>query len=855
MEAESDPYVPVYDIPVDHYVAAGQSTFSTATGQPSANTYEPDKQVVQVDPSTGFQHCIIPGVYDIPVDHYVTAGQSTSPPAAGQPGANTYEPDIQTAPRDASSNAPSDIIPGIYDIPVDHYVAAGTSTSAATSPSSPPTHEPGFLTVQLGSPDESQCFNIPQPSPRGTEVRWLAQGESVNVAGLTLPGGLLYFTDRATLFGHAEPSLLDATLRVARSPVSLTDRQMSYWTSYRSITPEARRAYLQWLAGGRRQPADTGYVFLFFYGLERRALIDALSDSQAKAEIPLIKSEVERLLSLYGHDPSFHGYATRFLAHIEAGAVQPQSYLSEPAATATNGYELPISLRVALGQMAIDDYPLNPSWALAWTLAEPNISKRTPVTRCPEQFAALFQREFAKRYPSGIKLLRNKSRLKIAYRPASSGLNIPTTAVGDLPDVAATSGTRNKLQAIVEHCTTVLDGYSRYVGRHPDAHDSLEAILQLPTELWPADAKAELDQLKQLVGDETLCMSFAELAGRFRSAGVLSRDNVMALARALESKHIGLEPDVLAGSRTPKAEETIVLFAADPDEGTLRTTDAYSAAAVTLELASAVAAADGDTSLEEVRLLSGHIDSWDHLCVAHRKRLKAHLQIQLKQPPALTSLKKRLEPLTIEAKRKIASFLAHLVHADGDVTPQEVKLLERVYKSLALDPQSVYSDLHGAAIRPSQAVRGIAAAATETAQTSEPTRQGFTLDMDKIARLQQETAEVSALLASVFTEQAPTDPPSASEPETPQAQELNGVQHCATVHGLDADHSALLRLLVSRPEWSRSDLENAASDMDLMLDGALERINDTAFDLFDMPVTEGDDPIEINPDILDELAL
>ncbi len=40
-----------------------------------------------------------------------------------------------------------------------------------------------------------------------------------------------------------------------------------------------------------------------------------------------------------------------------------------------------------------------------------------------------------------------------------------------------------------------------------------------------------------------------------------------------------------------------------------------------------------------------------------------------------------------------------------------------------------------------------------------------------------------------------------------------------------------------------------------MLDGALEQINDMAFELFDMPVSEGDDPIEINPDILSELAL
>ncbi|MNR26172.1 hypothetical protein D3C85_1433660 [compost metagenome] len=50
-------------------------------------------------------------------------------------------------------------------------------------------------------------------------------------------------------------------------------------------------------------------------------------------------------------------------------------------------------------------------------------------------------------------------------------------------------------------------------------------------------------------------------------------------------------------------------------------------------------------------------------------------------------------------------------------------------------------------------------------------------------------------------------------------------------------------------------MEAVASDMELMLDGALEQINDMAFENFDMPVTEGEDPFEINPDIMERLPL
>ncbi|WP_256558452.1 TerB N-terminal domain-containing protein [Pseudomonas sp. S3E12] len=64
----------------------------------------------------------------------------------------------------------------------------------------------------------------------------------MDVAGLAIPGGLIYLREHATGFGNTEPSLIDAIFDAARSPMGLTDRQMSYWPSYKAIIPRARRA-------------------------------------------------------------------------------------------------------------------------------------------------------------------------------------------------------------------------------------------------------------------------------------------------------------------------------------------------------------------------------------------------------------------------------------------------------------------------------------------------------------------------------------------------------------------------------------------------------------------------------------
>ncbi|EPV8674822.1 TerB N-terminal domain-containing protein, partial [Pseudomonas aeruginosa] len=605
--------------------------------------------------------------------------------------------------------------------------------------------------------------------------------------------------------------------------------------------------YLQWLSSGRKAPhANIGYVFLFFYGLERRVFVDAKTDRAAAAETPSIIAEVERLLSIYGENHSFNNYASRFVDFLRQGAVLTRLYLETPPTPLPYGYEMPIELRIGLGQLAVDKHPLPANWALAWVLSDHSIGKRTPVTRCEDAFARLFHMRYEERYGAGIVLPQNKTRLKFQYNTASAGLpSQELDGLSEIPDVTATSAARKKLQQLVDECTVQLEPYSRYLGRNPGAPDALEGLLQLPVSLWPAGARAELDELKQRIGDGMVVMSFGELAGRLQSAGALSRDKVLTLARALESLHIGIEPDVLAGSRTPKPEDRVALFATQAEDGDLRASPAYSVASVTLDLACAVAAADGDTSPKEIMLLSQHVDSWSHLSGAHRKRLKAHLRLQLNQPPTFQSLKKKLEPLADSARRAVAAFLAHLAQVDGEVSPAEVKLLERVYKTLQLDSQSLYSDLHVVASgNPAGSLQATPAA---PGATQSKTIGGFALDHDRIAQLQRETEQVSALLAQVFVGEQPVEPEEVSIEEA--GEDTSGV--C----GLDADLSAFLRVLVSRNEWTRDELEAVASDMELMLDGALEQINDMAFEHFDMPVTEGEDPFEINPDVMENLPL
>ncbi|MBB3060076.1 TerB N-terminal domain-containing protein [Microbulbifer rhizosphaerae] len=685
-------------------------------------------------------------------------------------------------------------------------------------------------------------FGIPK-APKGFgAAKWIPAGESIAVAGTAVPGGMLYVgTSLTTPSGETDPCLIDPSRSVSAHG-DYTEREMGYWPNYSEISSRARRAYLSWLEGGRRDPeADLGYIFLFFYGLERRVLVDAQSDPAAKSDLPLIATELRRLLGIYSErSGSLRHYAGELLNWIELIDHGNDLY-EKPIPELPNTSELSIYLRLALGQAAIAGIPIPPELALTWVKHDPAISLRTPAARCAEQFDILFHQRYIDVFGAGLKLPRNRTKLKFVYRPASAGFfsrEIKRT-FGEVPDVTAVTGPTKKLQKIVDEATETLASYSRLVGKTPEAADTLEGCLLLPMILWPEAVRAPIETLKTRMGGGMLLFTYETLLTELCAQSTLTRAKTQELARILASINIGFEPDVLSGARTPKPESKIVLFDLPPEETQSQVTTEYQAALLTLQLASAVAAADGEFSAKEINHLRTQVESWSHLTHSHHRRLIAHLRLLIAEPMAIGALKKKLDPLRQSEKESIASFMAVVAQSDGVVSPEEVKLLEKLYKALGIQSKKVFSDLH-------------AVSAGETPATDESEQNGFTLDPTRIAALQQDTQKVSALLSSIFTETDDTSPVEDGEEESGSTENMESVAE--GILGLDEAHSAFARLLISRPQWSREDLEDAAADLELMLDGALEQLNEVAYDTHDIPFTEGDDPIEVGAEIVEMIA-
>ncbi|RKH06411.1 hypothetical protein D7X74_33760, partial [Corallococcus sp. CA047B] len=120
---------------------------------------------------------------------------------------------------------------------------------------------------------------------------------------------------------------------------------------------------------------------------------------------------------------------------------------------------------------------------------------------------------------------------------------------------------------------------------------------------------------------------------------------------------------------------------------------------------------------------------------------------------------------------------------------------------------------------------------------------GVVLDMRSVQAKLTETAAVSSLLGSIFAEEEPASP-------TPAPL----VEGAGQIAGLDSAHSAMLRALVTRAEWLRSEVEQLASGLGLLTDGALDVINDAAFEVCGEPVLEGDETLQLNDKAAQEMV-
>ena len=706
---------------------------------------------------------------------------------------------------------------------------------------------------------------------------WTPQGQTITVHGVRISRGLLYkgrglAPERG--YVEIEPALVNPSLPVDLKDPDYAGNSMDYYPSYDELTPQARGAYLRFLAEPDWvEGYSPGHVFLYFYGLERRVLGDALGGNQvATAEVRTIIDTVRQMLDAYGEHNSVRHYLARF---IDVASVLFEVPVPEGAYEARRtSNEIPTTLKLALGRHVAAGEPIPVEIALAVAYTDPEIRRKVAMERCREEFDRLFPIIYREQCGDGIKVKPNKRQIPIQYHPASAGgPRIQRTL--DLPDITQLKGPRTKIQKVVDRCCEALGPLSRHRLNNPDDTTSPQALALVPHAILDQASPGEnspMGMIRQrldtaLEKSRLVRVPLREFVQHFEAdttnKGKISAKGRRMIENLLAGWSIGLAPGIeFTGGSLQPSDKVVVFRLQNPEvrEPSL----AFQQALVHMRvLGLAYAHTAHDLSPAQSRLVHDYVQGLNGLTADEALRLEAVLRWLMQQRTRhLAGVRKALPEMSQSEIDHLLQTLLRFVSIDGVVGAGCIRDLKSLMPLFGQDSDTLYERLHRLIAEPqevrpaSQGQKGgrippppkeDAAGATADGNAQNPAAQSLNLDHSAIAAREAESAAIGETLHEIFADETAATAESSPVPNPGEA--------ASQLAGLDAAHSGFLAALAQFGE--RVPLQQArtlADEHHLLFAGAVDQINEATLDTVGAELLElDDDDLLVDLEILKEV--
>lgn len=736
--------------------------------------------------------------------------------------------------------------------PPNHTMPApGSSVRGHQIPTPHPNHKP------------AQPVQKPTP-PRPPE--FVISDTALNVMNWVIPRPMFYITPNGggRYYGA---SVIDLARPIA-SNVSGYVPELNYWPQYHDLSPQQRCKYFEWLAGDRSDPnSELGYVFIFFYGLERRLL-----EGHNRAEI---RDEIKRLASIYTESRSFQRYASQLLIFDALRNIQTykEEELDEVFPLYTrHGKIIEDALYAQLAWYTRADKPISWNLALAIARHDPRSPNSVIFERAKTELETLYARRFEERFPNGFRPKPAARNHKIYYQPASPSLIYEPIGLAPilLENPLGRSAQFKTIIQILIDCLDALKGYSRAVARSIEDELTAELWEKLPPDLKAETPHPDTEQWLNVISEHLDQDGWAHIpAGMLAMLrGIdkrprLTRVQASGIAETLEAFQLSIEPDPRLTLKPWSWDEIVIVYRDEELNTHLQPESQYAAASLILNLAMMIAAADGDIVEDEIEITLKFIHERFRLSQPEQKRLEALTRALSHAEINLQGMAKRLEETLSEKQRTaLGKLLIEVALADGTLDASEKKGMKRAFKVLGLDGEQA---LQQAEETLTQRTRAMAEPVTvrqgstiDEGEPIPPRPQSSTaaqedtsiaLDPMAIAKILQETREIAHVLNAALADATPEpDEPIVLAPtSTPQNTLSSG-----PLQYLESRYQPFLAELTTQKQWSVADFDALSRKHNVMPAGAIDVINDWADEHLGDFLLEGDGPYTVSSELLEE---
>ncbi len=678
---------------------------------------------------------------------------------------------------------------------------------------------------------------------------WLKSHERINIRGYEITKGNFYFGVRLPALKNfsTDAALIDDSLNTVNRPVSYEDDSLRYEIKYNSISADCRGAYLNWLASNRDDPKTRlGYVFLYFYGLERRLVEDFYERELSNKEFRSIFQEVLRLNQIYGEPHSFKNDSNQLLKSHSFSNHSDQLLqimcILRPNVVSHQNLEKNFDrnshlVKYKLAKTISDGKPIPSDLAWVWLNLYSGYKFKTPALRCADEFKQLFYRSYRKKFKEGIVLEPDINRkyiqLKIQYEPASPSLRAIKIPLEDLPHPYTFRDSLKKLIVVADQCNNALDAYSRHLGRQHNSPTDISALLLLPEELSDLADSRGLDKFRnwaEKCASKNSGLVDVSAYWKFTNTPLpdkINKKEYELIQELADKTGFGVVPDTRYHYAKPSLNGKLVLFRGGHGKK-FKPSKTFNNMGIALRLGAMVATINSHADQPELAMLSQLIQDNSNLSSVEKQSLQSYLVWRLNTPANRIGLKASLDTMNAVEKTAVGEILIDVALADSRHDPNKIRELEKLYPLLGLDKSRVSLDIHSRI-------------------TGENSSAGdVEFDNNSIAAHELQTKEVQSFLDDIFTDEERFD-----ETDAPEKSESD-----QTVNGFDEQHYSLYKMLAAESKWSRDEFNSLCNQLGLMSNAAIEFINEWSFERVEAPVIEeAADAIYIDQEIVEELEV
>ncbi|MCY4208079.1 MAG: TerB N-terminal domain-containing protein [Roseovarius sp.] len=694
-----------------------------------------------------------------------------------------------------------------------------------------------------------QFIEVPEEYKPEPHSDWVSAPLSEKVAGHKI-GGMVYVGKAPYITDNSISArvgcYIDPSLKVARSSSIFNDGYRDRY-GYSCFSPGKRADYLDWLAKSRSKHVyNPEFANLYIKGLERRYLLEkSLADSKD------IYAKLHELRQIYidsHHTLKDIEILLDIMNIIELDPEDIQPVLHK------RSYDGRISNTYAIGWRILRHRTITADWFLSLFINQSESQYRFGSMVYIDEFQQLFRIRFKEKYPVGWRAPEEdylNGAVYYTYKSLTGDFTIyirPDLDGHDIPSVFCNDHIRDIWDEISLQIKKELYNFNRLLSDNTEKSDRIRALALLPAELLDGLNYDEVMHFKKWalgIASRNESYPIADLIKKIqgKSLKTISRQQASAAADFMARMGIGIAPDPRFDLRSPKSHESVKFYdlgycGALPEEFS----KAYGAALLKAALGAFVAHADGVLTESERKFLLSTENYAHDLNPREKQRLMANIYWMLETPPEIQLLRKHLKECDPDEIALCRSMLIASAHADGEVQAEEVLCIEKLYKTMKIDPEQLYQDLHaGHAINGPVHVRSAIDGYPGEEIPAIKQSVGHNLDQKRIAEIQADTHQVSSVLGEIF------------EDDLNRPHGENGGS--LMIAGLDSKHADLVKKIVIKDFWTEDEFQELCGHLGLMSSGAVEGLNEWAIEAYEDVLLEEYNGYEVTPHIAEAIKL